>query len=342
MIKKQLQDKNILYLSVRTFNLENQIKSKLESFGAKVYFYDERIKDTNFTKAIIRVKKDLYSNKIKKYYENILQETKAINFDYLLVVRGEVVPEFFLQEFKKSHPNCTFIFYNWDSFKNTNNTTKMLHLYDRKFTFDPEDAKNYNICFRPLYYIDDYAAINQEKKKKYDLLFLGTAHSDRYIISSKLKDYVEDHGKTAFCYYFMHSKWVYYYKKRFDKTFEHFELAKLSFKSLSLPEMIQLYEDSNVVLDINHPNQKGLTMRTFEAIGAQRKLITTNREILKFSFYNPNNIYVIDRENIKINLAFFDKPYEQIDDVLYKRLSIEGWLYNLFIDDESNFWNQFI
>lgn len=342
MITNQLQGKNIIYLSVRTFNLEKQIKSKLEECGAKVYFYDERIKDSNLTKAIIRVKKNLYGRKITKYYEDILANTKDIRFDYLLVIRGEVIPEFFLKEFKKYHPSCIFIFYNWDSFKNTSNTAQMLHLYDRKFSFDADDAKNYDVCFRPLYYIDDYSKINQEKEKKYDLLFLGTAHSDRYVISSKIKDYLKKYNKISFCYYFMHSKWVYYYKKRFDKTFKHFELSKLSFRSLSLKEILGLYEESNVILDINHPNQKGLTMRTFEAIGAKRKLITTNKEILKFGFYNPNNIYYLDRENTQLDLSFFDKPYESIDEDIYQKLSISGWIYNLFIDEESEYWRKFI
>lgn len=218
----------------------------------------------------------------------------------------------------------------------------MLHLYDRKFTFDPEDAKNFDINFRPLYYIDEYASIDQNKSRKYDLLFLGTAHSDRYVISSKIKEYLEENGKTSFCYYFMHSKWVYHFKKRFDKTFQHFELSKLSFKSLSLKEMTDLYEVSNVVLDINHPNQKGLTMRTFEAIGAKRKLITTNKEIQKFGFYNPNNIFVINRQDIEIDLHFFDKPYEDIDENIYQKLSISGWIYNLFFDEEADFWKKFI
>ncbi|MCT4174035.1 lipopolysaccharide biosynthesis protein [Elizabethkingia anophelis] len=342
MITNQLENKNILYLSARTFNLEKQIKSKLESFGAKVYFYDERLKDNNLTKAVIRVKKDLYRHKILKYYQRILQETKTIKIDYLFVVRGEVVPEFFLEKLREYHPDCIFIFYNWDSFKNTGNTADLLHLYDRKFTFDPEDAKRYKINFRPLYYIDDYLNINQEKEKKNDLLFLGTAHSDRYIISSKLKELLENKGKKVFCYYFMYSKWVYYFKRYFDKTFQHFELSKLSFKSLSLKEILSLYEVSNVILDINHPNQKGLTMRTFEAIGAKRKLITTNKEIFKFGFYNSNNIYYLDRDNIKVDLDFFDTPYLQTESELYKKLSISGWIYNLFVDDENEYWNNCI
>lgn len=342
MITNQLEGKNILFLSVRTFNLERQIQSKLESLGANVTFYDERLKDSNLTKAIIRVKKDLYSRKIRKYYDNILKDSESKKFDFLLVVRGEVVPEFFLKEFKKNHPSCILIFYNWDSFKNTNNTAQLLHLYDRKFTFDPDDAVNYNINFRPLYYIDKYQQLNQKKDIQYDMLFLGTAHSDRYLISSQIKEILEKKGKVVYCYYYMQSKWVYHFKKRFDKTFQHFEFSKLSFKPLSLNQIIELYEVSNVILDINHPNQKGLTMRTFEAIGAKRKLITTNKEIKKFNFYNTNNICVIERENIAVPMSFFETKYQDLDNDVYKKLSIEGWLYNLFVDEESQYWNQFV
>lgn len=56
MITNQLRGKKVLFLSVRTFNLENEIIRKLESFGAYVTYFDERPNNNNFTKAIIRVK----------------------------------------------------------------------------------------------------------------------------------------------------------------------------------------------------------------------------------------------------------------------------------------------
>lgn len=342
MITNQLCGKVILYLSARTFNLENQIKSKLESLGAIVHFYDERLKDSNLSKAIIRVNKNILKTRIEKYYRSILATFKNNTVDYLFVVRGEVVPEFFLKHFKKDHPDCTFIFYNWDSFINTPNTSTLLHLYDKAFSFDPQDAKQYNISFRPLYYIDDYKNIKTSQSQKYDVLFLGTAHSDRYIISTKVKDFVEKHGKTMFCYYFMHSKWVYYFKKFFDNTFQYMDVKRLSFRSLSLNEILKLYGESRVILDINHPNQKGLTMRTFEAIGAKKKLITTNAEIAKFSFYNKENIFILDRNNFNLDISFFESSYQDIPEDIYKKLSIDGWLYNLFVEEEKEFWNQFI
>ena len=46
-------------------------------------------------------------------------------------------------------------------------------------------------------------------------------------------------------------------------------------------------KDCHAVLDIEHPKQVGLTMRTFEVLASGRKLITTNRSIINHEFYDP-------------------------------------------------------
>ena len=114
----------------------------------------------------------------------------------------------------------------------------------------------------------------------------------------------------------------------------------MSFKSLTRSEIINLYNCANVVLDINHPNQTGLTMRTFECIGAKRKMITTNSQIKNYSFYNPNNIYILDRNNITLDENFFNSDYQNIDSSIYNNLSIGGWIKSVFIDDELKEWEE--
>jgi hypothetical protein len=136
----------------------------------------------------------------------------------------------------------------------------------------------------------------------------------------------------------MHGRLVYLFKKFFDSSFKEFDYYKLSFKSLNVREIIDLYRKSDVILDINHPGQNGLTMRTFESIGARKKLITTNPEVKKYCFYNPNNIQVIDRNNVIIDISIFESSYEDIDDVQYNKLTLEGWINSIFFDAETNFW----
>ncbi len=117
-LKTFLTDKKILFLSVQTFNLEVEIKNKLQELGAQVIFYDERPANNNFIKGVIRLKRSLVQKRINAHYKKILVFSEHIKFDYLFVNRGEIVPAFFLEELKKKHPYCFFIFYTWDSFTN--------------------------------------------------------------------------------------------------------------------------------------------------------------------------------------------------------------------------------
>lgn len=340
MIEEVLKNKNILFFSVQTFNLEKEILSKLQQLGANVDYYDERPSNNNFTKGIIRIKRDLLQIKINKYYSKILLDISNKKYDYLFVNKGEVVPEFFLNEFKKQQPHCHCIFYTWDSFLNNKNAVAILKYFHEKFSFDSDDAVKFGLKFRPLFYLDFYQDIHVDSKAeiKNDLLFLGTAHSDRYRISSNIVDWCNKNDIKSYCYYYMQGKLVYIYKKLFDKTFKDFEYKKLSFESLKAKDLFQLYQDSKVILDINHPGQKGLTMRTFEAIGARRKIITTNSEIRKYKFYDPNNILIVDRENIVLNKQFFESEYKDIESTLYERMSLRGWLTCLFVKNEPNIW----
>lgn len=341
-LKEFFSGKIIIFFSVQTFNLEKQIKEKLENLGARVMYYDERPSNSNFTKGIIRLKRSFYQNKINKYYQNILNETKKQHFDFLFVNRGEVITPSFLDDFKKSHPTCFLIFYTWDSFTNHVHPTSILKFFDRKLSFDPEDSKKYNINYRPLFFLDNFKNLVTNSPTKIKLLFLGTAHSDRHKISTIIKKWCNNNGLSCYCYYFMHGRLVYFYKKIFDKTFNEFRYKHLSFKSLLLPEILELYKNSDVILDINHPNQKGLTMRTFEALGSGKKLITTNQEIKKFPFFNSNNVYLVNRKEIKLDFTFFNSPYTNPDEKMYNRFTMEGWLYNIFVDPETDYWNKII
>lgn len=341
LLKDKISGKKILFFSVQTFNLEKEIKSKMEENGAVVTYYDERPANNNFTKGIIRLSRNIYQRKINAYYHSILKSIENESFDFLFVNRGEVITEDFLQKFKKLQPQCEMIFFTWDSFTNHPHPTTILKYFHKRFSFDREDAEKYDIGFRPLFYLDKYKKITEDKKDfKYDLLFLGTAHSDRYLISTKVTEWCKQKGLNVFTYYYMHSKTVYFYQRTFDKSFKEFNYKKLSFKGLSTDEILELYNNSNVILDINHPGQKGLTMRTFEALGAGKKVITTNAEIKRYPFYSPDVFYVIDRNNIELDLEFFKKYPPKIEEDLYYRCSIEGWLYDIFLKNEQDDWKK--
>ena len=335
-----LKDKKILFISVSFFNYEKIIKSKLEERGAVVDFYDERPSNSLFIKGLLRIKRDLYALKIKKYYRDILESIANKRYDYFLLIKGEVIPFYFIKKMKELNPGIIMIYYNYDSFHNNPHALDFLPLFDYNFTFDTDDAEKYKLHFRPLFYSDDYKQIrldNSYVDLKYDIAFIGTAHSDRYLISEDISKQAKEIGLKHFSYYYSQGRSVFLFKSMFDKSFKKFEYKKLSFKSLSHHQIIEIYKNCNYILDINHPNQKGLTMRTFETLGAGKKLITTNTAIKKYQIYNSGNILVINRNNILLDRDFFKKKPEPLQEEDFYRMSIDGWIDDLFRMDAQKY-----
>lgn len=326
-------------LSVSFFNYENIIKEEMISMGAKVDLYDERPSNSFYSKAIIRFKRSLYQVNINKHYHNISERIKNNKYDYFLLIKGEVVPVSFLNFLRQNNPEIVFIYYTYDSFKNNPNGLSILPYFDRKFTFDREDALKFKLSFRPLFYASEYATVNQQKENNYrfDLSFIGTAHSDRYSISQNLNQWCEKSKLKMFNFYYSPSKILFKLKKLTDMNFIKFDISKISFNSLSHKDIIAIYKDSRAILDINHPGQNGLTMRTFETLGAGRKLVTTNADIKSYPFYNVNNIFVIDRQNPELEEVFLKNEFEEIENNVYFLMSIQGWIKELF-QKESNIW----
>lgn len=342
-LNDKLKAKRILFFSVRVFSIEQDIKRVLEEAGALVDYFDERPSNSTFTKGIIRIKREVYKSRIDQYYQRILKEIEGKQYDYLLVNRGEVIPVFFLKAFKKQQMKCECILYTWDSIANQSHPLEIRRYFDYCFTFDSKDSEEYNMYLRPLFFRDPLKEVKTQGNGRieYDLLFLGTAHTDRYEVSHKIMNWCAAHQVSTYVYYYIQGRAVYWYKRAFDKSFKKFDYHQLSFRSLNVEEVKDLYGKSRVFLDINHPDQKGLTMRTLEAIGCGRKLITTNAEIKRYPFYHSDNILLIDREEPHLEKAFFDTNYvEHLSPNMYHRLTLKGWLEDLFLREDLQYWNQ--
>lgn len=332
MINNKIKDKKILFFAPSFFNYEIEIKNKLINLGAKVDFYDERMKPTNLEKVIIRLKKDLLLKKIKNYYQKIIEENKNKKYDYIFFLSPETITRELLIQLKKSQKQAKLILYMYDSIKNKKNALEILDEFDDCFTFDKGDSKEYsNFKFLSLFYLDEYKNSSQKKKNiKYDLSFIGTIHTDRYRIIKKIGQLLIEKKLVLKTYMYFPSKLMYLFMKIFNKDYRYSKFKEFSFSSISKEEILEILLSSRIILDIQHPNQIGLTMRTIEMIGLKKKIITTNGNIKEYDFYNPNNILIIDRENVEIDYSFFQKEYIELDEKIYEKYSLENWLNTIF------------
>ena len=154
-------------------------------------------------------------------------------------------------------------------------------------------------------------------------------HSDRYRILSKIKNLSNKSFKTFFFFY-LHSKWYFYLIKTFTSSFNNSSINEFSFVSTSKQKISTVIKESKATIDIEHPNQHGLTMRTFEVLGAKRKLITTNIEIKDYDFYNTANFLIIYRINPLIPDSFLQAPFQDLPDPIYNKYKLSSWIEEIF------------
>jgi spore maturation protein CgeB len=126
----------------------------------------------------------------------------------------------------------------------------------------------------------------------YDISFVGTLHSNRYeLISKVFKDF-----DKKFLFLFFTAKWLFLINKVFRKDYYKISWNEVSFEKINKNEVAKIFKNSKAVLDIQRNHQSGLTMRTFEVLASGSILITFNKNITKTNFYNSDRIFVINED----------------------------------------------
>ena len=95
-------------------------------------------------------------------------------------------------------------------------------------------------------------------------------------------------------------------------------------------ETIRIMNDSSALLDIAQPKQEGLSFRIFEAMILEKKIITTNKSITKYDFYNPNNIFIWQNESTIPSKEFFTTPYSPVPGETVNKYSLQNWITRIF------------
>lgn len=326
-----LKGKRILFFSAKAFGIPENIVATLEKFGATVDYYDERPANTFAVKALIRLNRNLIASYINMYHNKIICETKDVHYDFIFFIKGESFSEHNLKRLFALHPEAITVIYHWDSIANNRNALNLLPNFDFAYSFDKPDCEKLQIRFLPLFYFDEYKDVAlSDSEKKYDLLFVGTTHSDRYRFITNIVSQINALGGRCYTYFFFQGRIMFYRAKLQNKEMRNLSLKDVHLKPMSKSQLLDLYRQSRIIVDIQHPKQTGLTLRCMEAIGAKKKLITTNVNIKGYDFYNPNNILVVDRMDPKVDQDFLSSEYKELPESIYEKYSISSWVKTIF------------
>jgi hypothetical protein len=318
-----LAGKRVLMIAPKFFGYEKDILGELARRGAEVDFLRDRPFDSALMIAATRFVRPVVMSRVDRQYREQLAAFGRSSYDLILVVNGQTLSQELLANLRTAYPTAPFVLYLWDSIANRQSTRHNLVHFDRVFTFDPQDAKAFNLQLRPLFFSPGFEA-SGEVAHDIDISFIGTAHTDRAKIVGDV-DRSLPADINRYWYLYLQAPWVFAAYKVTNPTFRHAQIEQFSFDPLARDTVRSVFARSKAVLDIEHPRQIGLTMRTFETFGASKKLLTTNSRIYDSDFYNPANILVLDRRYARVPQEFLLSPYVPPSPGLYRKYSLAGW-----------------
>ncbi len=286
-----------------------------------------------------------FEKMIKNVWERVLN-TPPYNktYDYLFVIDGDSLHPILFSTLKTRNPQIKMINYLFDSTRGNYEFDVHFKFFDKVATFDIADSKRHGIDLLPIYWIQEKGVGTQEL----DFFGLGAYIPDRFNLFSVLDEYSNKHNLNSFIKIFspvilneQKHKW----KRRIIELISaksymiplnHYHSKIVTHESMSTSTYRQNILNSKIVLDSNAPEQDGLTARFMWALGAERKIITTNKAIKQYDFYTPEQIFVVEDISSLLNNCHLDNfvhsKYLMPEEIRLKILEfrIDHWIRRLF------------
>ncbi len=180
-------------------------------------------------------------------------------------------------------------------------------------SFDYLDAKENNLRYVGGFFIPEKL---EETEKKIDLFFIGT-NKGRFGLLQKLENELKKlKVKTQF---FLVSK-----KNKLNKKYSG---------PIPYGEMVKWLSKSKGIIDITKLGQFGLTLRAYEAIFYNKKLVCNNPYLKNYDFYDPAKVYILENSlNDPQNIANFLKGNE----ISYSEDTLKNYSFEYFIKRVDN------
>lgn len=246
---------------------------------------------------------------IKKAEEQLKQLNEKGPFDCCLVFRPDLLMTHVLNKIQHDIPVRKVVY--WDSFSKIEALKATIQYFNQHFSFEKSDCEQYN--FTPI--SNFYVEKANDSDPLYDAFFFGSVDS-RFNKINKLLDYLSTKEWNAKALLIGKLKHKY-----------NSDLITISKPKVPFAECYKFSENTKIVIDISHENQKGLSLRPYEAMGLKKKLITNNKTIKNYDFYDEKNIFIInDFNHLNIPRSFLEEPYQELPKHIYEKYYINNWL----------------
>lgn len=164
------------------------------------------------------------------------------------------------------------------------------------FSFDEKDCEKYGFIYHPT----NYSMVREFDKQpiKYDAFYVGVSKG-RANLLTQIFNTLNINGANAE-----------FYISGIKKNEKHIRGIHYN-KWLSYQQILHYIQESNCIVEVMDGKQKGVTLRTMEAICYNKKLLTNNSLMKKSKYYKTGNIQVFSDPD-KIDVEFV-KRKDKVD-----------------------------
>ena len=150
--------------------------------------------------------------------------------------------------------------------------------WDEILTFDPKDAQKYGMTYRGFCYYSYHAIDNCINTKPSDICFTGGLKGGRDSLILDSYHYLTQKGVT--CDYRIMT-----YTRQPSPSESGITFYSNGWRPYT--EVLSMVYNSNCIMEILQKGQSGASLRYFEAVCYNKKLLTNNKNIVDFPYYNP-------------------------------------------------------
>lgn len=162
------------------------------------------------------------------------------------------------------------------------------------YTFDPGDMEKYSFkSIRNCYY--SYHKIISDEIKS-DVFFVGGLKGNREQFIFDLYKFLRDQGVSC-CFWISARKEEMLHNPPYQNLINYYTGGWKPYADILKKDM-----EANVIIELLQDNQEGPSLRYYEAVCYNKKLITTNKRAVDLPYYNPKFIKIIEKpEDIDID-----------------------------------------
>lgn len=330
--------KKVLLISIPFMSLYKDIIGELEKQGYDVTFMADTHMSHNSYDIIKgtpnRIGYYVQAKRHEKFWQRQVRNNPCdLFFDYLLVIDGfSLVNSGFIELLEKKNPNIKKVLYLFDKTYRNYCFDLNFKYFNKIYTFDIQDSEYYGINLLPIYWVP-----SQSRIETIDIFGFGTYMPNRFILfnyvdqltkGTNLKKYIKIYvkGYSGTC--------VYKIRKvlgRLSYPVEIYKSPLVTHQTIPPSEFRKLLSESKVILDSHDVVQDGLTARFMWALGSGKKIITTNKAVQNYSFYDEKQIKIFEETNPNVLMDFLQSDYK-IDEkkrIIVDQYRIDNWVKEL-------------